>query len=104
MAWRPLAQLCLIEVARRGGPSGAQDTLADAADLWDRDGAPYDTAVARRERGTVLRALDQPAAAVREWRAAWEEFATLGAARAVRAIDAPAGQRAGGRRWRCPGV
>jgi LuxR family maltose regulon positive regulatory protein len=71
---------CAALLARaRGDLPAAQAGFVDAVDLWTRDGAPYETAVARTELGAVLRSYGDRVAAVREWQAAREAFATLGA-------------------------
>lgn len=73
--------------ARRGDLVAARDGLADAADLWTRDGAPYEAALARKELGAALLGLGHPAAAVREWRVAWAESTALGATRITESVE-----------------
>jgi DNA-binding CsgD family transcriptional regulator len=76
-----------LVAARRDDLVAARADLADAADLWARDGARYEAALTRRELGIVLLGLGNPAAAVREWQAAHQEFTTLGAARAAASVQ-----------------
>ena len=73
--------------ARCGDLTAARTDLTDAADLWTREGALYETAVVRRELGAVLLGLGRPAAAAREWHAAQRAFAGLGAIQAAESVE-----------------
>lgn len=68
-----------LVAAARGDHDGARIRFEDAADGFDRCGAPYDAAEARLELATSLSALGRPADAEREAVAARDRLAGLGA-------------------------
>ncbi len=71
-----------------GDLPAAASRFEQAAALYDRGGAPYETARARLDLAETLAATGERALAQREARRAWETFRTLGAERdAARAKD-----------------
>jgi DNA-binding NarL/FixJ family response regulator len=65
--------------AARGEHEAARALLEDAADGFERCGAPFETAEARRELAVTLAALGRREAAARESGASVDAFARLGA-------------------------
>lgn len=78
--------VCLAEglvSAIAGDHECAKRCLEDAVALFDRSGAPFETADTRLELARCLLALGRPAAAVQQARSALESFRELGAAAAA---------------------
>jgi DNA-binding NarL/FixJ family response regulator len=76
----------LLAEARHDHES-ARACLEDAADFFDRHGAPFESARARMALGRSLAALERMDAAVREVNAALEAFRRMGAAKEAEAAE-----------------
>ncbi len=70
-----------LVAAARGNHETARRCLEDAVDLFDRNGAPFETGRARIALAQTLRSLGRSAAAVRETSAAFHALRGVGASR-----------------------
>ena len=82
-------------LAANGEHDDARRKFEDAVDLYERSGAPYQTAQARLDLAQSLAALDEPVAARREARRAAETFARMSAARDLARAEALEARLAG---------